>query len=79
MQQPQPTDPPQQSPPPTNSFLRYSSMTAQMGIPIGLAVWGGIKLDQKFPNRYHAWTLILSICGVGLAMYSVIRSLIKTK
>lgn len=71
---------PQESRPRSNNaFLRYGSMTTQMAITIGLAVWGGVKLDEKFPNRFHAWTLILSISGVALAMYMVIRDLLKKK
>jgi ATP synthase protein I len=74
------TEPTQQQPATPkrpNAFLKYSGMTTQMAITIGLAVWAGIKLDQKFPNNYHAWTLTMSMAGVGIAMYMVIKDLLK--
>ncbi|MCC6599681.1 MAG: AtpZ/AtpI family protein [Crocinitomicaceae bacterium] len=52
-------------------------MAAQMGLTIGLGVWGGIKLDERFPNSFHAWTLSLSLLSVGIAMFMVIRDLMK--
>ncbi len=76
MTEPMPEQP-QETPKRSNAFLKYTSMTTQMGLTIGLAVWAGIKLDQKFPNNYHAWTLTLAMIGVGVAMYMVIKDLLK--
>jgi ATP synthase protein I len=63
----------------TNAFLRFSGMAIQMAVTIGLGVWGGIQLDKKFPNDAHAWTLSLSLVSVGVAMYMVIKDLLKKK
>lgn len=62
-----------------NSFIRYSSMAAQMGATIFLGVWIGMKLDKKFPHRIPVFTLILSLASVIIAIYMVIKDLLKTK
>lgn len=72
-------DPPRESRARSNSFLRFSGMAFQMAATIGLGVWGGIQLDKKFPNDAHAWTLTLSLLSVGVAMYMVIKDLLKKK
>jgi len=48
-------------------------MAFQMIAIIGLGVWGGIKLDEMYPNEYHAYTLILSLSSIAIALYMVIR------
>lgn len=72
-------EPQQERPVRSNAFLRFSGMAIQMAITIGLGVWGGIQLDKKFPNNAHAWTLSLSLVSVGVAMYMVIKDLLKKK
>jgi hypothetical protein len=57
--------------------MRYSGMATQMGITIGLGVWGGMKLDEKFSDGGKGFTLTLSLVSVIVAMYMVIKDLIK--
>lgn len=59
------------------SVMRYAGMATQMGVTIGLAVWGGIKLDEYSKNEKPIWTITLSLLGVLLAMYAVIKDLLK--
>lgn len=70
---------PRQQPRRNDSFIRYSSMATQMGVTIFLGVWGGMKLDQKFPHRIPIFTLILSLASVIIAIYMVIKDFLKTK
>lgn len=67
----------QQKPPksknPINSYARYSGIAIQMIVIIGLGSWGGMKLDEAYPNDYYAYTLIFSLGSVALAMYMVIK------
>jgi hypothetical protein len=37
------------------------------------SVLGGIKLDEWLSLKFPVFTLILTLAGVGLALYSVIR------
>jgi ATP synthase protein I len=60
---------------PDNKILRFSGMAFQMGATIGLAVWAGIKLDEKTQNKHNIWTLVLSMAGVGIAIYRIIKDL----
>lgn len=56
-----------------NKWVRFSGMGFQMGFVIFLGVWGGSKLDEKFPNEHKLWTIILSLLSVFIALYLVIR------
>lgn len=59
------------------SVMRYAGMATQMAVTIGLAVWGGIRLDAYQQNDKPVWTVILSLSGVLISMYAVIKDLIK--
>lgn len=54
-------------------------MATQMAITIFLGVWGGIKLDEKFPQKIPIFTLTLSLLGVVVAIYMVIRDFLRKK
>ena len=62
-----------------NPYLKYSNMALQMAAVIWLSVWGGNKLDQKFNNQIPIFTIVLSLLGISLAMYLVLKDLIKPK
>lgn len=55
----------------------FSGVAIQMGVIIGLGVFLGVTLDEKYPNKYSAFTVIFSLSGVFLAMYTVIKQLQK--
>ena len=58
---------------PLNAYARFSAIGFQMIVIIGLGVYGGVKLDQKYPNKYRLFTITLSLLAIGIALYSVIR------
>lgn len=60
----------------SNDFLRYSGMAVQMAVTIGLSVWAGQKLDAYLATG-RLFTLILSLLGVVVAMYYVIKDLTR--
>jgi len=62
-----------------NSIIRYTSMATQMAITIFLGVWGGIKLDQFFQFEIPLMTLICSLLGVIMAVYIVIRDVLRKR
>lgn len=55
----------------------FSGIAVQMGVIIGLGVFIGVTLDEKFPNKYSAFTIIFSLSGVFIAMYAIIKQLQK--
>ncbi|MGM0933619.1 MAG: AtpZ/AtpI family protein [Bacteroidota bacterium] len=58
-----------------NKYLAYVNIAFQMGIIIAAGVFIGIWLDEKFPNKYSAYTISLSLLGVFIALYQVFRGL----
>lgn len=45
----------------------------QMLVVIGLSAWGGVTLDKKM--GWEPWgTIVLTLLGVFIAMYQVIRA-----
>lgn len=44
-----------------------------MGIIIGVGVFVGIWLDEKFPNKYSGFTIAVSLLSVFVALYLVIK------
>jgi len=59
---------------PTNSYLKYSGMGFQMIAVIGLFTWGGYKIDKSAHHTTLWVTAILSLTGVFISLYLVIRS-----
>jgi hypothetical protein len=62
-----------------NLFFKYGNIAIQMGVIIGLSVWGGQKLDAHSNNQTPVWTIVLSLAGIVTAMYLAIKDLIKPK
>jgi F0F1-type ATP synthase assembly protein I len=65
--------------PDPNPFFKYGNLAIQMGLIIGLSVWGGQKLDGHYKNATPVFTIVLSLLGIGAALYLVIKDLIKPK
>jgi hypothetical protein len=55
------------------SFARFSGLAFQMLVIIGLGSFGGVKLDEAYPNEYSVFTIICSLVSIAIAMYLVIR------
>jgi len=68
---------PKKSKPLTN-YAIYSNMGIEMGIIIALGVFGGIKLDQKW-DCSPIFTLVLSLSGVAIAIYTMIRTVLRVQ
>ena len=60
-----------------NQYARFSSIAIQMGVIIGVSVWGGRKLDAKLNLNKPYLTIVLSLVGVALALYLIIREVIN--
>ncbi|KUG06215.1 hypothetical protein ASU33_02275 [Solirubrum puertoriconensis] len=52
---------------------KFSGVGMQMLVVIGLSAWGGVTLDKKM--GWEPWgTIVLTLLGVFIAMYQVIRA-----
>ena len=62
---------------PTNSLVRYSSIAFEMLAIIEAFTFAGWKLDQWLKKNFPVFTLILSLSGVFLGIYTVVRGALK--
>lgn len=60
-----------------NDFAKYSGIAFQMVAIIGITTWGGIKLDKLAGFETPVFTIILSLFGVGAAIYAAVKDFIK--
>ena len=58
-----------------SGFSAYAGLSVQMGIIIFLGTFGGLKLDQSLGSS-PAFTIVLALASIALAMYVLI---IKTQ
>ena len=57
------------------SYVQYSGMVFQMIGIIGVFAFAGYKLDQYQQTKTPLFTAVLSLLGVIISLYTVIRSL----
>lgn len=58
-------------------YFKYSGMAVQMIAIILIGVFGGKKLDEYLNFKFPVFTLVLTLISVFLAIYFVIKDLIK--
>ena len=61
----------------TKGFVRYSSIAFEMLAIIGLFTLAGWKLDQWLKNTFPVFLLILSLSGVFIGIYTIIKRVLK--
>ena len=72
---PDPSEPKKQKP--SNTYLRYSGLGLQLMLTIGLAAWGGYKLDKYLGFKFPAFLLTFVFVAFGGSMYLLYRALNK--
>ncbi len=60
-----------------NAYAKYSTISFQMGAIIFCGVFGGFKIDEYFAFKKPYFTVLLSVLSVFLAVYYVIKDLLK--
>lgn len=58
-----------------NSYVKYSGMAFQMVLIIGGMTFVGYKIDQSAGHSTMWVTAIMSLVGVFISLYLIIRSL----
>ena len=56
-----------------NKFMVFAGMAVQMGVTIGLGAWGGQQLDAKYQTEKPYWSIALSLAGVFISLYLLIK------
>ena len=59
----------------TNSYLKFTGMAFQMIFIIGIFSFAGYKIDQAANHNVKWVTAALSLIGVFISLYIVIRSI----
>lgn len=67
---------PDKSKKPMIAYARYSSIGIQMLAIIGLGTFGGVKLDEKYPNKNNLFTVIFSLLSVVTAIFYVVKRIL---
>lgn len=62
-----------------SDYAKYSGIAFQMIVVILAGVFFGIKMDAWFDTSNSIFTAVFSLLGVILAIYFVIKDLIKSK
>ncbi|WP_313383661.1 AtpZ/AtpI family protein [Chishuiella sp.] len=60
-----------------NQYLKFSAMGTQMAITIALFAWFGNYLDKKLETSKPLWTAGLSLLGVFVSLYLMLKQLPK--
>jgi len=58
---------------PRDKYLEFVNIAIQMGVIIAAGVFAGIWLDKRYPNEFSGFTIGISLLGVFIALYMVIR------
>jgi F0F1-type ATP synthase assembly protein I len=61
------------------NYAKYSGIAFQMIFIIIAGVFGGFKLDEYLQLKIPVFTVILSLFSVFLAIYLVVKDLLKKK
>ncbi len=61
----------------TLKWLRFSGIAIQMGVVIWLGSLLGAYLDRRYAREDELWSKTITLIAVLLAMFSVIREVIK--
>ncbi len=59
------------------NFIRFTTLVFQMIGAIGFFSWLGYYLDDKYNSQTPWWTIGLSLFGVFISLYVVIREVLK--
>ena len=61
-----------------NTYAKYSGIAIQMATIIVIGTFAGIRLDEKYPNKYSLYSIIFSFSSVIVAIIFVIRRIIAS-
>jgi F0F1-type ATP synthase assembly protein I len=62
-----------------NNYAKYSSIAMQMLVIILIGVFGGVKIDEWLDLSIPLFTVLLSLLSVIIAIYTVVKDLLKKK
>jgi hypothetical protein len=61
-----------------SSLMKYAGLATQLLVLLGIAVWGGLKLDERLHFR-ALFVIILPVIALTISLVQLIRSLSNKK
>jgi hypothetical protein len=58
-----------------NNYIKYSGLGFQMIVILGIFSFAGYKIDEYLHHQVQWVTAVLSLCGVFVSLYIVLKSL----
>ena len=62
---------------PLSSYLQYASLSFQMMVIMGVAVWAGLTLDEYLHLGFPVFVSISSVAATVLTVYLTVKKLAK--
>lgn len=62
-----------------NEYVVFSTLGLEMAVSVFLGVWGGYKLDLYFGFALPVFKVVLSLLGLVVAMFILLKKLNKKK
>ncbi|AWO00599.1 ATPase F0F1 [Chitinophaga alhagiae] len=66
-------DPSSKKKPYNNQLWRYAGLAFQMMAAIGIALWGGYKLDQWTGMPFPLFMIIFSLLALALLLWQIVK------
>ncbi len=67
------------TPKPTTNMIRYIGLGIQWAVLLLLAVWGGIRLDEKIKWRFPIGAVLLPLIALIFSLWKIIKEFSKPK
>lgn len=62
---------------PYHNYVKYSSLAIQTGVILFGFAFGGVKLDQYLELSFPVFTVFLTLGGLAIGMYLMLRDISK--
>ncbi|MGI4743097.1 MAG: AtpZ/AtpI family protein, partial [Janthinobacterium lividum] len=63
----------------SSALAKYSGIAIQMAAIIGFSTWAGVWLDGHFHTKTPWYTIGLTLGGIFVALYQVIRGVTSNR
>ncbi len=61
----------------SKNIMRYVGLGTQWMVLLSLAVWGGIKIDEKLNWKFPLCTVLLPLIVLVFSLYKIIKEFSK--
>lgn len=62
-----------------NELMQYAGLATQWLVMLGLALWLGIKIDERISEKSRAFTIALPLLSLTVSLWLLVRKFNKPK